>query len=241
MPHHSSPTSTTRELPWTRAAHTTMLPDRWVAWGRLLGDTIGPVVGNPIVEQVVLGPNPDPNAVPSDLLDVLDADAAWIVDFDIAEAQGMALRLPLTGSSSRGLNAVFVAGVKTIADADGAVTDRRPPRARTATPAASRSSRRERRRTTPPTLPRASRAAPTPSHPCALRSATPRTRRWPQRHRWRRATATDGQRLAQALGLEPDAFARTQHGGLTGRAQRDRDGHPPLADDLGLLPRTDDG
>ena len=30
------------------------------------------------------------------------------------------------------------------------------------------------------------------------------------------ATATDGQRLAQALGLEPDAFARTQHGGLTG-------------------------
>ena len=97
-----------------------MLPDRWVAWGRLLGDTIGPVVGNPIAEQVVLGPNPDPNAVPSDLLDVLDADAAWIVDFDIAEAQGMALRLPLTGSSSRGLHAVFVAGVKTIADADGA-------------------------------------------------------------------------------------------------------------------------
>ena len=77
-----------------------MLPDRWVAWGRLLGDTIGPVVGNPIAERVVLGPNPDPNAVPSDLLDVLDADAAWIVDFDTAEAQGMALRLPLTGSSS---------------------------------------------------------------------------------------------------------------------------------------------
>ena len=125
----------TRELPWTRAAHTTMLPDRWVAWGRLLGDTIGPVVGNPIVEQVVLGPNPDPDAVPSDLLDVLDADAAWIVDFDIAEAQGMALRLPLTGSSSRGLNAVFVAGVKTIADADGAsriadLLERAPPHRR---------------------------------------------------------------------------------------------------------------
>ena len=30
------------------------------------------------------------------------------------------------------------------------------------------------------------------------------------------ATATDGQRLAQVLGLDPDAFARTQHGGLTG-------------------------
>ena len=57
----------------------------------------------------------------------LDADAAWIVDFDIAEAQGMALRLPLTGSSSRGLNAVFVAGVKTIARRRRSLTDRRPP------------------------------------------------------------------------------------------------------------------
>ena len=206
-----------RDLPWTRAAHTTMLPDRWVAWGRLLGDTIGPVVGNPIAEQVVLGPNPDPNAVPSDLLDVLDADAAWIVDFDIAEAQGMALRLPLTGSSSRGLNAVFVAGVKTVTDGDGAariadLLDRAPPHRRPRARPAGNTDEQHHRRAG------GLRARRRPARAPARRARRPVVhaggRR--ERHRWRCVTATDGQRLAQALGLEPDAFARTEHGGLTG-------------------------
>ena len=221
MPRHSSPTSTTRELPWTRAAHTTMLPDRWVAWGRLLGDTIGPVVGNPIAEQVVLGPNPDPNAVPSDLLDVLDADAAWIVDFDVAEAQGMALRLPLTGSSSRGLNAVFVAGVKTFADADGAariadLLERPPPHRRPRARPAGNTDEQHHRRS------RGLRAWRRPARASAHRARRPLVHAGGhQRHRWRRryrhrrpATRASARARARRLRAHP---ARWPHRGARTR------------------------
>ena len=221
MPRHSSPTSPARDLPWPRAAHTTMLPDRWVAWGRLLGDTIGPVVGNPIAEQVVLGPNPDPNAVPSDLLDVLDAD------------RGLDRRLRRRRSTGHGAPAPahrqLVAGAQhglrrrrqaPSTDADGAariadLLERPPlhrrPRARPAGNTDEQHHRRPRR---------ASSVAPTPrtSAHCARRPVVHAGGH--QRHRWRRRDRHRRPRLAQALGLEPDAFAAPSTVGSPARATR---------------------
>src|SRR5262249_24517359 len=53
----------------------------------------------------------------------------WMIDFDEAEAAGMALRVPLPGAASRGIDLLVVAGVKaTLTPTDSATQLADPPK-----------------------------------------------------------------------------------------------------------------
>lgn len=106
---------------WTRPAEA-VLPDRWVVYTTRNGVTSAPILGKPIPEPLPV--TVDPN-VPLDRMTAvasdgyqIDDDIAWTVDFDRAEAIGMALRIPLTAAQAAtngtgGFDKILVFGVKT--------------------------------------------------------------------------------------------------------------------------------
>lgn len=86
-----------------------LLPDRWIVTGyspdqRITAPIIGPIYGNPIPAQVVIGllneRQPTGTAAPD-----------WTVDFSMAESQGMGIRIPL--SSPLCIGRLTVVGIKT--------------------------------------------------------------------------------------------------------------------------------
>lgn len=97
-----------RAAPWTRAPHTEVLPDRWIALGyrngRLDLTHWGPLLA---ADPLPVGPAPQaPNGQ-------WNAGMAWMVDFDAAVDAGMGLRIPLTAEQAReGFDRLVVVGVK---------------------------------------------------------------------------------------------------------------------------------
>jgi hypothetical protein len=114
---------------WTVAPHTRVLPDRWVLllWR---GETLRVnQVGNPIDDVVVLGPAPlddpdDESSIardPGDGTLVLGDSFAWVRDFDRAVERGMAFRVSLTAEDvAQGFDRLLVLGIKLSSDADDA-------------------------------------------------------------------------------------------------------------------------
>ena len=107
------PTVATRTGNFTRAAHTTLLPDHWHVLGFRDGNELFNVDGSPIPDtlNVSFGP-PGTSANSSDL--PFDDDSRWLVDLDAAIAAGMALRIPLTGpdfANDLSVDQLFVLGV----------------------------------------------------------------------------------------------------------------------------------
>ena len=129
------PTAPGRPGPWTQAATTAALPDRWLAVGYGPdGTVIGAAVGAPITPlplQVGLDPAVTPQA--TDAVGVtVDPGARWMIDYSKAVAQGMAFSLIVdggaagtpTGSATTGpatLSRLVVTGVRA-ADATTALT-----------------------------------------------------------------------------------------------------------------------
>ena len=104
---------------WTRAARTNALPDRWIALGYRSGTRQFAVLGRPIADTLALGPDPN-DAAAGDPAAPLGPAAQWLVDFDRAVDNGMALRIPL-GAAAPGLDRLLVLGVRATADgAEGA-------------------------------------------------------------------------------------------------------------------------
>jgi hypothetical protein len=97
------PAAGSRSGPWTNAATTAALPDRWlaVAYGPD-GTVIGAAVGAPIT-PVPLQVGPDPtkvmSAVPGDVLQV-DPGIRWMIDFGTAVTQGMGISLVVDGGAA---------------------------------------------------------------------------------------------------------------------------------------------
>lgn len=111
-----------RASAWTRAARTNVLPDRWIALGYRGGERRFAVLGKPIPDALALGPDPsDPAA--NDPAAPLGPAAQWLVDFERAVQNGMALRIPLAAADAGGLDRLVVLGVR--ATSDGAESARR--------------------------------------------------------------------------------------------------------------------
>ena len=97
---------------WRRAPVARLMPDRWFAIVHSAGHPVIAARGRDIEKPVAVGPNPQapPSAVAADALAV-DKGMQWMVDFDVAEAKGMALRIPIPAATlAAGLDSLFVLG-----------------------------------------------------------------------------------------------------------------------------------
>ncbi|QOJ36723.1 MAG: hypothetical protein HRU82_17980 [Nitrospira sp.] len=104
---------------WTRAPHTQVLPDRWVAVGYRSDAARVTAWGKPIPETVAVGPDPGSTGpLNSNGLPPLDEGMKWITDFDAAESIGMGLRIPITEEDAQaGFDRIVVLGLKASWDA----------------------------------------------------------------------------------------------------------------------------
>jgi hypothetical protein len=104
---------------WTRAPHTRVMPDRFVVMTFAGGAQLHEVVGEPVADPLVLGPDPraegDLRQVDGDL--VAGPDLAWIYAFEAAVAAGMGVRIPLDpGQARTGFDRILVLGLRLTAD-----------------------------------------------------------------------------------------------------------------------------
>ena len=123
------PATATHEGVWTRAAHAHTLPDRWVVVCYRNGAEIARVVSLPVADPLPLTLDPTADFTdPADVIDLggrltIDRDVLWTVDFDVAVAEGMAVRIPLgtLAADGAGFDRVVAVGVKgSLSPDDGA-------------------------------------------------------------------------------------------------------------------------
>ncbi|MEV0385939.1 hypothetical protein [Nonomuraea sp. NPDC050643] len=101
---------------WTRAARARLLPDRFVVLGFEGGEQVVSVTGAPVPDTLPV--SPDPGA--SDQLRVDEQSGSlhvpdelrWLTDLDRAVAAGMAVRIPLTDRIRGGLDRLVVLGLR---------------------------------------------------------------------------------------------------------------------------------
>ena len=110
---------------WRRAPEARLLPDRWIAVAYHNLQVALVASGREIVLPLAAGPDPSPTAnVPTVGDDTLEIDDGmrWMIDFDEAEARGMALRMTLTPTQvAAGIQSLIVFGVRgALPAADGA-------------------------------------------------------------------------------------------------------------------------
>lgn len=101
---------------WTRAAVTTVLPDRWMALGYREGARRFAALGTLIPDSLAVGPDPQELAE-TDPAAPLGAAARWLVEFERAVDAGMALRIPLAEADAAGFDRLVVLGVRPTSDA----------------------------------------------------------------------------------------------------------------------------
>ncbi|HET6318371.1 MAG TPA: hypothetical protein VFG86_18100, partial [Chloroflexota bacterium] len=112
------PTPPRHAAAWTRAPRALLLPDRWIALGYNPDIRVFAVGGNPIPEQLAVGPEPElsttlPANPPTDAMEAIDGGMRWLVEFEAAVQVGMGIRVRLPDSvASTGLARVVVVGVK---------------------------------------------------------------------------------------------------------------------------------
>lgn len=99
---------------WRRAPYARLLPDRWIAIVQSGGSPALAVSGNPIVLPLAAGPDPQaPEATVGDDQSAVDEGMRWMVDFDQAEANGMALRIAIPAAVlTAGLDSLIVLGAQ---------------------------------------------------------------------------------------------------------------------------------
>jgi hypothetical protein len=106
-------TSDNSDASWRNAPRAQLLPDRWVAIVYSRGLVVAAVVGPDIRRPLAVGPDPRIAAeeIGGDQAAV-DPGMKWMIDFDTAETDGMALRIPLTADIlAAGVDSLFVLGV----------------------------------------------------------------------------------------------------------------------------------
>jgi hypothetical protein len=108
---------------WTQPARVNLLPDRFVLIGYAGGEVVLEKVGNPVPWPLAAGP--DPNAPSDKQLQqkdgeiVVDDDMRWMVDFDRAVEVGMGFRVDLEPPQARsGFDRLVVLGVRLSAKED---------------------------------------------------------------------------------------------------------------------------
>ncbi len=100
------------------------LPSRWTATAYRDGRVVAVATGREIVDDLAVGPDPDEALAPADdnpATLAIDDGMRWMVDFERAEAVGMALRLALPEPvESAAVDVLLVAGVAGGTAGDGA-------------------------------------------------------------------------------------------------------------------------
>jgi hypothetical protein len=114
------PVGVNGESAWRHPPRARLLPDRWVAVVHSAGAVALTVTGRDITQPVNVGPDPAASApdaatesaiLAGDKL-ALDPGMMWMVDFDEAEANGMALRITIPAATlTAGLDSLVVFGV----------------------------------------------------------------------------------------------------------------------------------
>jgi len=111
------PATPLQDATWSSAACAAALPKRWLVLGRRGGATLFRKWSTPIATPLDLTPTPldDGTPLPDNALPLQDS-ARWLVDFDVAEKAGMALRivaadLPSADAMTAGLDRILVLGV----------------------------------------------------------------------------------------------------------------------------------
>ena len=120
----TSPPTFYKPSGWSRAVEARLLPDRFMVIATRGGVT-RQGVGTPIVEPLALSVGPD--TLSSDQSPIgpdgsfkIDDAVKWTIDFDLALANGMAIRLPIDAQDLQlGFDRVIVIGVKTSLDSVG--------------------------------------------------------------------------------------------------------------------------
>ncbi len=107
-----------RAEPWTRAARAALLPERWVALGYRGGGEVMRAWSATIAERVALSPQPGPEEPaappPADGELPLDDGLRWLVDYERALRDGMAITVSdaeVAGGLAAGLDELIVVGV----------------------------------------------------------------------------------------------------------------------------------
>jgi hypothetical protein len=100
-----------------------LLPDRWTATAYAGGAVLAIATGRPVAARLAVGPDLKAAAPPDTVDDApaLDDGMRWMIDFDRAEADGMALRLRLPAGPAAGvIDLLLVTGVRaSVVAADG--------------------------------------------------------------------------------------------------------------------------
>lgn len=105
------PSPKLKEESWTRAPHTYVLPNFWTVLGYKDGRLVVNVRGRAIDDTLATGPNPSRAAKVDE--SGLDDDMKWMVDFAVAEAKGMGIRVRLSQiDAAAGFDFLLVLGVK---------------------------------------------------------------------------------------------------------------------------------
>lgn len=108
---------------WSVTPVARLMPERWFAVARAGGRVVAQAQGLPIKRAPALGPAVGGTSVPTreDQL-AIDAGMRWMVDFETAEREGMALRLALpAGAAQAGIDLLLVFGVAAAGDATPAL------------------------------------------------------------------------------------------------------------------------
>lgn len=104
---------------WQRAPLARLMPQRWIAVASTGGALVAHALGKPIDQEPAVGPDPHDKTEPPAGEPALDPGMRWMVDFKVAEEQGMALRLTLPAQVARaGIDSLVVFGVSSLGEAD---------------------------------------------------------------------------------------------------------------------------
>jgi hypothetical protein len=108
------------EAAWSRAPHARVMPDCFVVTAYIGGAKMHEVVGRPIPDPLVLGPDPSAAGQGFDEAATelrVDPALEWLTDFDKAEEVGMAVRLPLTvDEAEHGFDRLLALGLRFSSD-----------------------------------------------------------------------------------------------------------------------------
>lgn len=105
---------------WTRAPHTKVMPDRWVAIGYKDDSKLFTTWGAAVPDPLPVGPDPSAEVgETSEDVTAVDPGMLWMVDFEEAERIGMGIRVSLsTIQARRGIDQLIVLGVKSTLDSN---------------------------------------------------------------------------------------------------------------------------
>ncbi len=108
---------------WTQAPHSRVMPDRLVLMAYRGGKAVHTRVGEQISDALVLGPapleeegNPSIRRNPADNRLEYGEELRWLFDFQLAVERGLGFRVPLDAADAAGFDQLLVLGLKLSAD-----------------------------------------------------------------------------------------------------------------------------